>query len=288
MNKQINTNGIKTVLILFFISACISQPMQKFDEENAFELLRELSSYGPRIPDSEPSMRTVSFIEKYLIENGWDTNLQHFTKSNCSGTNVLATKGSGKSHVLLGTHFDSRSVADAFTKDNKFAVPGANDGLSGTAVLLEISRQSMISLDKKITLAFFDCEDQGGINNQEWATGAAYFVENIQYQPNAVVIIDMVGDEDLLIYREVNSDTRLSDEIWDTAQKLEFQNVFINQKKYSLLDDHFPFLQIGIPASLIIDFDYPYWHTTEDTIDKIEKNSLQIVGNVILEWLRTY
>ncbi len=96
----------------------------------------------------------------------------------------------------------------------------------------------------------------------------------------------MIGDADLNIYREVSSDTTLKNEIWLTAARLGYSDQFINTEKYNMIDDHTPFLDKGIHAVDLIDFDYPYWHTIADTADKVSPQSLEIVGNVLLTWLQ--
>jgi Zn-dependent M28 family amino/carboxypeptidase len=95
----------------------------------------------------------------------------------------------------------------------------------------------------------------------------------------------MIGDADLNIYLEKNSNPALRAEIWSTAQKIGYGNQFINEEKFSMLDDHTPFLEAGIPAVDLIDFDYPYWHTTQDTPDKVSAESLQAVGDTLLSWV---
>jgi hypothetical protein len=97
----------------------------------------------------------------------------------------------------------------------------------------------------------------------------------------------MIGDSDLNIYLEQNSDQNLAKEIWDFAAKMGYEDQFINQPKHRIVDDHLPFIWAGIPAVLIIDFDYPYWHTLDDTIDKVSPESLKVVGDVILSWLQS-
>jgi Zn-dependent M28 family amino/carboxypeptidase len=104
-------------------------------------------------------------------------------------------------------------------------------------------------------------------------------------KPSAVVVVDMVGDADLNIYKESNSDPRLTAEIWDSAKKLGFSDKFIDQYKFPMIDDHTPFLEAGIPAVDIIDFDYPYWHTVQDTADKVSAESLQVVGETLRVWV---
>jgi Zn-dependent M28 family amino/carboxypeptidase len=163
-------------------------------------------------------------------------------------------------------------------------MPGANDGASGVAVLLEMARV-LPPETEDIWLVFFDAEDSGGIENWDWLLGSRAFAASLQTNPDAVIILDMIGDADLNIYQERNSDTALTESIWKTAAKLGYDDVFIPQSKYRMLDDHTPFLEKGIPAVDIIDFDYPYWHTTADTPDKVSAQSLEIVGTTMLAWL---
>ncbi len=116
--------------------------------------------------------------------------------------------------------------------------------------------------------------------------GSRSFVNQLEGKPDKVVIIDMIGDADLNLYYEHNSDAALSEEIWNVAIKNGFGETFIPQYKYRILDDHIPFVEAGIQAIDIIDFDYPYWHTQNDTVDKISANSLNaswknIIGMVI-------
>ena len=106
-------------------------------------------------------------------------------------------------------------------------------------------------------------------------------------QPDSVIILDMIGDKDLNIYMEGNSDPDLNNEIWRVASELGYSQ-FIPKYKYNLIDDHIPFLNAGIRAVDVIDFNYPYWHTVEDTADKVSAESLQIVGETIVKWLEQY
>jgi len=94
----------------------------------------------------------------------------------------------------------------------------------------------------------------------------------------------MVGDEDLQLYYERNSDRELAQELWHIASE-QGHAAFFQTERYSLIDDHTPFLLAGIPAVDIIDFDYPYWHTTDDTLDKISASSLEQVGQTVQHWV---
>lgn len=134
-------------------------------------------------------------------------------------------------------------------------------------------------------LVFFDAEDNGGIEDWQWILGSRAYVRDIQPLPVKVVILDMIGDADLQIYYERNSDPEIRAEIWGAAHDLGYEDIFIKQERHSMLDDHTPFLNVGIPAVDIIDFDYPYWHTTADTAEKVSGSSLQMVGETITAWL---
>jgi len=103
-------------------------------------------------------------------------------------------------------------------------------------------------------------------------------------RPQSVVIVDMIGDRDQQIYMEQGSDPRLNQEIWGVAQALGV-STFYPTVKWAIIDDQRPFVQRGIPAALLIDFDYPYWHTIEDTLDKVSAESLERVGRVLEQWL---
>ena len=164
-------------------------------------------------------------------------------------------------------------------------VPGANDGASGVAVLLELAWDIPDDLDKNIWIVLFDAEDNGNIPGWDWISDSRGFVDRLTTQPDAVVIVDMIGDADLNIYKEINSNAHLVNEIWNIANELGYQQ-FLPEYKYQIIDDHIPFIQEGIPAVDIIDFDYPYWHTTSDTLDKVSMESLDAVGETLLAWLR--
>ena len=173
---------------------------------------------------------------------------------------------------------------DADSANHSLQVPGANDGASGVAVLLELAR-TLPEDTVPIWLVFFDAEDNGNIEGWDWILGSREFVKNNRLQPRAVVIVDMIGDADLNIYKERNSNAELMDQIWNTAKSLGYEDKFIPEYKHSMLDDHTPFVEAGLPAIDIIDFDYPYWHTMQDTTDKVSAESLEIVGNTLWTWV---
>ncbi len=283
-----------------------SEPVQKiayesFDGKRAWQDVDYQAALGPRIPGEPAHAQTVQWIEERLRGMNWTVEVQELpvTVGSHQKTvrNVVAKTGSGRPWIVLGAHYDTRMLADRDPNPafRSTPVPGGNDGASGVAVLMELGRilpnylrQPMPDSDlraQQIWLVFFDAEDNGQIEGWDWILGSRAFVDSLDEKPDAAVIVDMIGDKDLNIYMEKNSDPTLRDEIWESAAALGFAEWFIPEVKYSILDDHTPFLQAGIPAVDLIDFDYPYWHTTSDTADKVSPESLGMVGSTLLNWL---
>lgn len=260
---------------------------QPFNEDRAWQDVLAQMEMGPRTPGSIAHQQMVEYIQTQLQKSGWKVEIQETERMGHPVQNIIAKRGSGSPWVIFGAHYDSRLVADQdpVAANQSLPVPGADDGASGVAVLLEMARVLPKNSDKQIWLVFIDAEDQGRIDGWDWILGARAFAESLADKPNAVVIIDMIGDTNLNIYREKSSNKAITDAIWQTAANLGYAQQFINEEKYNMLDDHQPFLELGIPAIDIIDFDYPYWHTLADTQENISPASLSIVGNTLLTWL---
>jgi Zn-dependent M28 family amino/carboxypeptidase len=277
---------LATALSLWFLSAKDRSP-QGFDANLAYQHVIEQMEFGPRIPGSEAHANAVAYIQSELEKNDWTVEIQNAEALGHPLVNVIGKRGSGSEWIILGAHYDSRFYADhdPDLENHSLPVPGANDGASGVAVLLELARVLPEDLNREVWLVFFDLEDQGRIEGWDWILGSKAFVQELEGTPDAVVIVDMVGDRDLNIHREKSSDTELTDEIWQIAANLGYADYFLDDEKYAILDDHSPFLSAGIKAIDIIDFDYTYWHTVHDTADKVAPESLKTVGDVLLEWL---
>ena len=260
---------------------------EKFNAERAFEDVVAQMELSPRTPGSEAHQLVIEYIQKELKKSGWQVEIQNTERLGHPIQNIIAKRGSGAPWIIFGAHYDSRLVADhdPLLENQTQPVPGANDGASGVAVLLEMARVLPKNPDQSIWLVFFDAEDQGRIEGWDWIMGSRAFAESLTTKPEAVVIVDMIGDKDLNIYREMSSSQSLNDSIWQTAASLGYEEYLINQDGYNMLDDHTPFLEAGINAVDIIDFDYAYWHTTSDVTEKVSKESLAIVGNTLLTWL---
>ncbi len=268
-------------------NSLLNNASTEFNGQRAYQDVQTQHELGPRLPGTPAHTAIEGLVRQELQPYGWQIEVQAIEYRDHTARNIIARRGQGDSWVILGAHYDSRLRADA-EKDPILAaqpVPGANDGASGVAVLLELGRTLPKDLQKEIWLVFFDLEDQGNLPGWDWILGSTAFAEALQGQPTAVIIIDMIGDADLNIHKEKNSTPELNDQIWQTAADLGYAQQFQPNYKYRILDDHLPFLQKNIPAVDIIDFDYPYWHTLQDTPDKVSANSLEAVGRTLWTWL---
>ena len=263
------------------------RPATHFDGSRAYRDVLAQVSLGARTPGSDAHAQTIVYIEQELEKAGWKVQIQSTQWLGFSVQNIIASRSNTTPHIMIGAHYDSRLLADQDKGSRRSEpVPGANDGASGVAVLLELAR-TVPSDSVPVWLVYFDAEDNGGLDNRQWIMGSRAFVASLKEKPQAVVIVDMVGDSDLNIYIERNSDAALTAEIWAQAASLGYRKNFIVTPKYAMTDDHTPFLEAGIPAVDIIDFDYPYWHTTADTIDKVSAQSLQTVGETLWVWIES-
>ncbi len=280
--------GAVTILIVVLPWSACGSADDRFSGSAAYAHVEEQCALGPRVVASEASRQTADYIVARLERRGWSTVVEEFEYGGLPLRNVIGKKGRGPL-TILGAHYDTRALADRDPVDPAQPVPGANDGASGVAVLLELARVLNIDrTDREVWLAFFDAEDQGGIGGWPFAVGAAHMAETMPAEPEAVVIVDMVGDADQDIYWEGNSDPDLNHLLWEIADKLGYGEFFIPEQRYSLIDDHVPFVNRGWRAVDIIDFDYRYWHTSEDGPDKVSAASLERVGRVLEEWLEKY
>lgn len=276
------------ISIIFFLGGCTSTPASiRFDGDMAWTFLEYQVSLGPRPVGSQAHLLVVEWISDTAGNFGWDVEIQMDNIMGHEIKNIIAKRGDKKPWIILGAHYDTRLRADQDDDPEKsyFPVVGANDGASGVSILLELARILPENPNAEIWLVFFDAEDNGNIPGWDWLLGSTVFVESLEGKPDAVVILDMVADSDLNIYYEGNSNMQLARTIWSHAQNLGYSEFFIPSKKYYMVDDHTPFLLAGIPAVDIIDFDYPYWHTSEDTLDNVSSKSLRVVGETILSWL---
>ena len=258
-----------------------------FDGQRAHADVETQVAFGARSPGTDGHAKIREWMRAELEAAGWQVEAQESETLGHPVVNLIAKRGDEPPQIIAGAHYDSRMFADHDPDPAKQMepVPAANDGASGVAVLLGLAR-SLPADTTPIWLVFFDAEDNGRIEGWEWILGSREFVKNNPaVRPDAVVIVDMIGDADLNIFKERNSNAVLTEEIWTVAKELGYENKFIPEYKHSILDDHMPFLEAGIPAVDIIDFDYPYYHTLADTPDKVSAESLQAVGDTLYTWI---
>ena len=288
MKKKISVFLFAAVLFAF-LTAC----SETGKAVELMPLVQKQLNMGPRTPGSEAHARFVEYASELLKAAGWTVHSASEKYEGKTVQNVIADRGpkDPSEWIVIGAHYDSRITADQELQpeDRQKSVPAANDGASGVAVLLGLAQNLPEVPDRRITLAFFDAEDQGKIMGwPDWCLGSRLLAEQygaLDRKPDAVIVIDMIGDADLNIHREKNSDEVLTDRLFSLAKELGLSKQFIDSAKYAMYDDHIPFIEQGIPAADLIDFDYPWWHTLNDTADKLSEESLQAVYKLLYAYI---
>ena len=255
--------------------------------------VRALVGFGERRPGSEGHRKAQEYILSELRKLQIEVEEVSFTAETPRGRvpmkNIIA-KIPGRSADLLvvGGHYDTL-WQEGFV--------GANDGGSSTALLLELVRVLKQQGPQRMAvwLVFFDGEEaveqwteRDSLYGSRWQA-RLWQQQGVLQRIRALLIVDMIGDKDLALKRESSSTPWLVDLIWKVAREKGYGKHFLDAE-VPLLDDHTPFLQLGVPAADLIDFDYGpghrYWHTPQDTLDKVSPRSMEIVGEVVLESLR--
>ena len=269
-----------------------------FDGERAFNHVKAQVGFGPRPAGSAALEKTREYLIKELKSYGLNVTLDEFTPVTPQGKvkmkNIIAElPGASPNVIAITSHYDTKPFKE-------FTFVGANDGGSSTGALLEIAR--VLAADKtkrKFTyqFVFFDgeeafCEEWSEcLNNKDHTYGSRHMVERLRAakqleQLKALILLDMIGDKDLQLPQEENSSSWLTQAIWETARESGYGKYFPSRAT-STEDDHSRFLEAGVSAVDLIDFTYggpdsPYWHSKEDTLDKLSAQSLKVVGDVVL------
>ncbi len=308
---RMNFTWIPAVVLLLL--ACSAAPgsatpgaadkVPKFDSGKAFAFLLKQCEIGPRNPGSQGQLKGRDYLVATLAQYADKVTTQPFPlrfgrpEQTVEAYNVIARfQPENKERILLCAHWDTRPWADEDPDPEKHDTPiiGANDGASGVAVLLEVARllhehEPPVGVD----IVLFDGEDAGTSGRMySWAQGSQYYAQNLAPQDRPVfgVLIDMIGDADLKIDKEANSMAaagHVVERVWKIARDLGC-TAFSPERGSSIMDDHIPFLQVGIPVIDLIDLDYPHWHTIADTPDKCSARSLDQVGRVLVHLIYTY
>jgi glutaminyl-peptide cyclotransferase len=278
-------------------------PPREFDGAAAFALLQTQVGFGPRIPGTAGHRRMAAWLDSVLAGRGDTVIVQAWAHVTAKGDtlqlrNYLVRFNPGaEERVLFLAHWDTRPRADGpASKDSSAAVPGADDGASGVALLLGVAEAlHRVPPRQGVDLLLVDGEDYGDFvkHPDDVLIGSKYYA---QHQPPGppplyAVLWDMVAGKNLKIYQEGNSllgAPEVVELVWKAAREVGHGDVFIGSPGYTLIDDHVSLQKVGIRAIDVVHFypDYPYWHTPEDTIDKVSGQSLQIVGDVAMRLVR--
>lgn len=275
----------RVLLLAVLLVACAGRQSLTFSGQEAWRHAEAQVALGPRPTGSDAGWATGDYILAQLAALGWETEEQLTTFSGVRVRNIIGRAGQGPV-IIVGAHYDTRPHADRDQADPQQWILGANDGASGVAVLLELARVLDVrALDNEVWLAFFDAEDRGNLEGWPFSVGASHMAQGLELTPQAVIVLDMVGDADQQFYWERNSDPALLQALWAIAADLDYGAQFVPDFKWTIVDDHVPFKQRGIPVVDVIDFDYAAWHTTADTLDQISPASLERIGRVMEVYL---
>jgi len=293
------------IISVLLISIACSHQNTIFNGEKALTYLQEQCDIGYRHPGSPGHQKALEYYRDFFSELADTLILQTFVQEIPDDnvaftlTNVIAGfNPDGQNPLLIGAHWDTRPIADHDPDHQKRSTPilGANDGASGVAVLMHLSELLRNKqADRAIYLVLFDGEDSGHSGSLDyWCLGSEYFAKNLPIpKPTEAIIIDMIGDKELNIPIErqsYQSHPELVKTLWGLAKKRgysEFQHKFGSY----IHDDHIMLIEhAGIPSVDLIDFEYPnryqnFWHTTMDTPDKCSPRSLEVVGQVLYDYI---
>ena len=282
-----------------------------FNSDSAYKYVEKQVEFGPRVPNTPAHEKCAKFLVAKLKTFSSNVEIQKFkvkayNSEILNGKNIIASfNPETKNRVILCAHWDSRPYADHDPDKNNHNTPidGANDGASGVGVLLEIARQ--LSIDPPpigIDIILFDVEDYGEPQDyvtdkqDNWCLGSQYWSRNPHipyYSANYGILLDMVGGYDPTFTLEMTSMYYAPDimkKVWETAHNIGYRDYFLYEQTGALIDDHLYINQIiKIPTIDIVQYDpntnshfFEHWHTIDDNIECIDKETLKIVGQTVL------
>ena len=283
-----------------------------FKSDSAYLFIQEQLKFGPRVPESKAHQQCAEYLVGKL--KGYSDTVYEqvgsvipYTGKTMRIKNIIASfNPTNQQRIIICSHWDSRHVADMEkdeAKRNK-PIPGANDGASGVGVIMEIARNLKLKTSNiGVDLILFDAEDYGqpdflNLPEQDdtWCLGAQYWAKN-PHLPNYTayygILLDMVGAPNATFYKEkfsMNYAPNIVEKVWQTAYNEGFSGYFINEEANAITDDHFYVNNIAkIPCIDIIQIDKTtphnfgkYWHTQDDNINAIDKNTLKAVGQTLI------
>jgi hypothetical protein len=268
---------------------------EEFSGEKALTHVQRLVDLGPRPAGSDAIEKARNYIEDELRHSGWQITRQAFTDDTPRGkihfVNLIARfstdANTASPSFLFCSHYDTKLF-------DTIRFVGANDGGSSTGLLLELARVlgHHANVARNVELVFFDGEEAyENFSETDGLYGSRFFAKQLQSEGakkiRGGVLFDMVGDRSLGITLPADSPAAMARDVFAAAEALKLRKYFSYLDR-DMIDDHTPLNAIGIPTIDIIDFDYPWWHTADDTMDKISAESLQIVGSVALYYLAEF
>ena len=286
---------------LFLSNSCTKKefllfPSSSFDATRAYAEIKDLVTFSPRDAGTPNGKKAAEHILSRLKSFGVEAQIQSFIAQTPQGTktmyNVIGSiKGKHDQWIILGSHFDTMPGIKNFQ--------GANDSGSSTGILLEIARiYAHCNLKIGILFLFFDGEESTtNYQHNDGLYGSRFFAKQIQKKDQtkkirAMILLDMVGDESLQLSIPISSSTSLVKKLFKAADHVGCQN-YVSLASIDIIDDHVPFLKIGIPSIDLIDFHFgskpnlnDYWHTESDNLEHLSIKSIEITGTITLELLR--
>ncbi|MDR2684539.1 MAG: M28 family peptidase, partial [Prevotellaceae bacterium] len=280
--------------------------------DSAYFFVKKQVDFGARVPQTEPHKRCAEFLAETLKNFGAEVEVQRgqdilYNGKNINIRNIIGKFNSNaRRRILLCSHWDSRPFADRDKDESKrkTAVPGANDGASGVGVLMEIARNlKFLPENLGVDIVFFDVEDYGApefytgnSTSESWCIGSKFWAQEAKksnYNAQFGILLDMVGAPAARFYKEIMSQqyaANIVEKVWDRAQLLGFDGYFVAKNGGAITDDHLNINTIAhIPCIDIIHYEPnspngfgAYWHTTQDDMRNINKNTLFVVGTTVL------
>lgn len=263
-----------------------------FDGDRAFADLERLVGFGPRPSGSAEYRQAQEFLEQALATTGLEVERDDFTARTPVGpirmSNLIAIhRGSPDKMILVAGHYDTKRF-------DHFDFVGANDGGSSAAVIVELARAvARIEPPPAATIWLVLLDGEEAVirwSDTDSLYGSRHLASRMEASGElrrvvAFLLVDMIGDRELGIQRDMYSTPWLRDMVWATAARLGHSEYFLDSRTY-IQDDHLPFAQRGVPVVDLIDFQYGpanrYWHSREDTLDKVSPHSLKVVGETVL------
>ncbi|MEY2492445.1 MAG: hypothetical protein QOH24_1396 [Verrucomicrobiota bacterium] len=288
--RQISFPAILLAVLISSSEARAEELWQNFSGQKAFSHVEQLVDFGPRPAGSEALEKSRGYIINQLSSFGWTVSRQSFSATTPRGTirfvnliaNFPARDRTTRASFLLCSHYDTKTF-------DTFRFVGANDGGSSTGLLIEVARVLATAPDlaARTELVFFDGEEAfESFTNTDGLYGSRHFADQLRDSGQAKqfrggMLFDMVGDKSLTVTLPPDSPSNLAANLFAAAEALKLREHFTYFDR-EITDDHTPLNGVGVPVIDLIDFDFPWWHTAEDTLDKISADSLQIVGRVAI------